>query len=73
MLAWSFPAQSIFFLSLKEEVMDLKEEIALYESAAKLGVFLNYAGGELHTNLSDSYVDLGIKNASGKKPRFCRY
>ncbi|KAK2539560.1 centrosomal protein of 152 kDa isoform X1 [Columba livia] len=57
--------------ALQEEVMELKEEIALYESAAKLGVFLNSAGGELHTNLSDSCVDLGIKNTSGKKPRFC--
>ncbi|XP_065497955.1 centrosomal protein of 152 kDa [Caloenas nicobarica] len=57
--------------ALQEELMELKEEIALYESAAKLGVFLNYASGELHTNLSDSYVDLGIKNNSGKKPRLC--
>ncbi|KAK4820676.1 hypothetical protein QYF61_003084 [Mycteria americana] len=57
--------------ALQEELMDLKEEIALYESAAKLGVFLNDAGGELHTNLGDSYVDLGIKKITGKKPRFC--
>lgn len=53
--------------------MELKEEIALYESAAKLGVFLNDAGGERHMSLSDSYVDLGIKKITGKKPRFCRY
>ncbi|KAM7102871.1 centrosomal protein of 152 kDa isoform 3-T4 [Ciconia maguari] len=57
--------------ALQEELMELKEEIALYESAAKLGVFLNDAGGELHTNLGDSYVDLGIKKITGKKPRFC--
>ncbi|XP_009274769.1 PREDICTED: centrosomal protein of 152 kDa [Aptenodytes forsteri] len=57
--------------ALQEELMELKEEIALYESAAKLGVFLNDAGGELHTNLADSYVDLGIKKITGKKPRFC--
>nr|XP_009512892.1 PREDICTED: centrosomal protein of 152 kDa [Phalacrocorax carbo] len=56
--------------ALQEELMELKEEIALYESAAKLGVFLNDTGGELHTNLGDSYVDLGIK-ITGKKPRFC--
>lgn len=62
-----------FVSSFKEELMELKEEIALYESAAKLGVFLNDAGGELHTNLGDSYVDLGIKKIAGKKPRFCRY
>ncbi|PKU48121.1 hypothetical protein llap_1592 [Limosa lapponica baueri] len=57
--------------ALQEELMELKEEIALYESAAKLGVFLNDAGGELHTNPGDSYVDLGIKKITGKKPRFC--
>nr|XP_009926012.1 PREDICTED: centrosomal protein of 152 kDa isoform X3 [Haliaeetus albicilla] len=57
--------------ALQEELMELKEEIALYESAAKLGVFLNDVGGELHTNLGDSYVDLGIKKIAGKKPRFC--
>ncbi|KAM6125450.1 LOW QUALITY PROTEIN: centrosomal protein of 152 kDa [Phoenicopterus ruber ruber] len=57
--------------ALQEELMELKEEIALYESAAKLGVFLNDAGGELHTNLGDSYVDLGIKKVTVKKPRFC--
>ncbi|XP_071611340.1 centrosomal protein of 152 kDa [Heliangelus exortis] len=54
--------------ALQEELMELKEEIALYESAAKLGVFLNDANGEL---LDDSYVDLGIKKITGKKPRFC--
>ncbi|XP_051484532.1 centrosomal protein of 152 kDa isoform X4 [Apus apus] len=57
--------------ALQEELMELKEEIALYESAAKLGVFLNDTGGELHTNLDDSYVDLGIKKMTAKKPRFC--
>uniref|UniRef100_A0A8B9FXS1 Centrosomal protein 152 n=1 Tax=Amazona collaria TaxID=241587 RepID=A0A8B9FXS1_9PSIT len=57
--------------ALQEELTELKEEIALYESAAKLGVFLNNAGGEVHTNLSDSYVELGIKKITGKKPRFC--
>ncbi|NXO07112.1 CE152 protein, partial [Oriolus oriolus] len=57
--------------ALQEELMELKEEIALYESAAKLGVFLNDAGGERHMSLGDSYVDLGIKKITGKKPRFC--
>ncbi|NXY03922.1 CE152 protein, partial [Pteruthius melanotis] len=57
--------------ALQEELMELKEEIALYESAAKLGVFLNDAGGERHLSLGDSYVDLGIKKIPGKKPRFC--
>ncbi|XP_009070253.1 PREDICTED: centrosomal protein of 152 kDa [Acanthisitta chloris] len=57
--------------ALQEELMELKEEITLYESAAKLGVFLNDAEGEQHTNLGDSYVDLGIKKITGKKPGFC--
>ncbi|XP_071297588.1 centrosomal protein of 152 kDa isoform X3 [Agelaius tricolor] len=57
--------------ALQEELMELKEEIALYESAAKLGVFLNDAGGERPTSLGDSYVELGIKNITGKKPKFC--
>ncbi|XP_074736517.1 centrosomal protein of 152 kDa isoform X2 [Strix uralensis] len=70
-------AQSMHMISnnmnkaLQEELMELKEEIALYESAAKLGVFLNDVGGELHMNMSDSYVDLGINKITGKKPRFC--
>ncbi|KAM8804402.1 centrosomal protein of 152 kDa [Eudromia elegans] len=53
--------------ALQEELMELKEEITLYESAAKLGVFLNDADGEL----SESYVDLGIKQFNWKKSRFC--
>ncbi|XP_063268745.1 centrosomal protein of 152 kDa isoform X2 [Prinia subflava] len=57
--------------ALQEELMELKEEIALYESAAKLGVFLNDAGGERHMSLGDSYVELGIKKITGNKPRFC--
>ncbi|KAM4765862.1 centrosomal protein of 152 kDa isoform 4-T4 [Cyanocitta cristata] len=57
--------------ALQEELMELKEEIALYESAAKLGVFLNDAGGERHLSLGDSYVDLGIKKITGEKQRFC--
>ncbi|XP_054244147.1 centrosomal protein of 152 kDa [Indicator indicator] len=57
--------------ALQEELAELKEEIASYESAAKLGVFLNDASEELHMNLSDSYVDLGIKKVTGKKPRLC--
>ncbi|XP_074405412.1 centrosomal protein of 152 kDa isoform X2 [Zonotrichia albicollis] len=57
--------------ALQEELMELKEEIALYESAAKLGVFLNDAGGDRPTSLGDSYVELGIKKITGKKPKFC--
>ncbi|KAM6308820.1 centrosomal protein of 152 kDa [Aegotheles albertisi] len=54
--------------ALQEELMELKEEISLYESAAKFGVFLSDADGD---NLGDSYVELGIKKITGKKPRFC--
>uniref|UniRef100_A0A8C5TBY0 Centrosomal protein 152 n=1 Tax=Malurus cyaneus samueli TaxID=2593467 RepID=A0A8C5TBY0_9PASS len=54
--------------ALQEELMELKEEIALYESAAKLGVFLNDASGERHMSLGDSYVELGIKKTTRKKP-----
>uniref|UniRef100_A0A669PDC6 Centrosomal protein 152 n=1 Tax=Phasianus colchicus TaxID=9054 RepID=A0A669PDC6_PHACC len=57
--------------ALQDELMELKEEITLYESAAKLGVFLNDTGGELHMNLSDSCVDLGIKKVTMNNSRFC--
>uniref|UniRef100_A0A8C6JBK5 CEP152 CEP63 binding coiled coil domain-containing protein n=1 Tax=Melopsittacus undulatus TaxID=13146 RepID=A0A8C6JBK5_MELUD len=56
--------------ALQEKLTELKEEIALYESAAKLGVFLNDADGEVHANLGDSYVELGIKKNTVKKPSF---
>ncbi|XP_021262936.1 centrosomal protein of 152 kDa isoform X3 [Numida meleagris] len=57
--------------ALQEELTELKEEITLYESAAKLGVFLNDADGELHTNLSDSCAELGIKKVTMSNSRFC--
>ncbi|XP_061451435.1 centrosomal protein of 152 kDa isoform X2 [Rhineura floridana] len=47
--------------TLQEELKELKEEIVLYESAAKHGVFLSDPGGELNVDMTDSYVDLGIK------------
>uniref|UniRef100_H9GAP8 Centrosomal protein 152 n=1 Tax=Anolis carolinensis TaxID=28377 RepID=H9GAP8_ANOCA len=55
--------------ALQEELKELKEEIRLYESAAKHGVFLSNPDGELNADMSDSYVDLGIK----KKPKLNRY
>ncbi|OXB63251.1 hypothetical protein ASZ78_011200 [Callipepla squamata] len=57
--------------ALQEELMELKEEMTLYESAAKLGVFLNDTDGELPTDLSDSCADLGIKKATVNNSRFC--
>nr|XP_060611287.1 centrosomal protein of 152 kDa isoform X2 [Anolis sagrei ordinatus] len=47
--------------ALQEELKELKEEISLYESAAKHGVFLSNPDGGLNADMSDSYVDLGIK------------
>ncbi|XP_066491679.1 centrosomal protein of 152 kDa isoform X2 [Tiliqua scincoides] len=50
--------------ALQEELKELKEEILLYESAAKHGVFLSDPGGELNVGMTDSYVDLGIKKVN---------
>ncbi|MEE6503120.1 hypothetical protein FKM82_004743 [Ascaphus truei] len=55
--------------ALQEEVTELKEHITLYESAAKMGVFINNGEQE---DLSDSYVDLGIKKVNWQKTRFQR-
>nr|XP_028561705.1 centrosomal protein of 152 kDa isoform X4 [Podarcis muralis] len=64
-------AQSVQLISnemnkaLQEELKELKEELVLYESAAKHGVFLSDPGGELNVDVTDSYVDLGIKKKTG--------
>ncbi|XP_036592953.1 centrosomal protein of 152 kDa [Trichosurus vulpecula] len=55
--------------ALQEELVELKEEISLYESAAKLGVFPNDPDEELNVELSESYVDLGIKKVKWKKSK----
>ncbi|XP_069480891.1 centrosomal protein of 152 kDa isoform X2 [Ambystoma mexicanum] len=55
--------------ALQEELTELKEQLALYESAAKLGVYLNGTVGEAEVDLSESYVDLGIQNVNWKKSR----
>ncbi|XP_053128788.1 centrosomal protein of 152 kDa isoform X3 [Hemicordylus capensis] len=52
--------------ALQEELKELKEEIVLYESAAKHGIFLSDPGGELSVDMTDSYVDLGIKKVNKK-------
>lgn len=54
--------------ALQEELTELKEQVALYESAAKFGVYLNGTCAE--AQLSESYVDLGIQNVNWKKSRF---
>ncbi|XP_031688855.1 centrosomal protein of 152 kDa isoform X2 [Oncorhynchus kisutch] len=49
--------------ALQEELSELKEQICLYESVVKHGVLsVEVTGGDIWENqLSDSYVDLGIK------------
>ncbi|XP_067874022.1 centrosomal protein of 152 kDa isoform X3 [Heterodontus francisci] len=55
--------------ALQEELADLKEQITLYESAAKIDVLTKDVPGELALPLSDSYMDLGIQNGNRKMPR----
>ncbi|XP_056428241.1 centrosomal protein of 152 kDa isoform X2 [Hyla sarda] len=55
--------------ALQEEINELKDQITMYESAAKMGVFIS---GEEEQELSDSYVDLGIKKVNWQKSRFKR-
>uniref|UniRef100_H0X8Q6 Centrosomal protein 152 n=1 Tax=Otolemur garnettii TaxID=30611 RepID=H0X8Q6_OTOGA len=55
--------------ALHEELTELKDEISLYESAAKLGVLPSNSEGELNVELSESYVDLGIKKGNWKKSK----
>ncbi|XP_059859570.1 centrosomal protein of 152 kDa isoform X5 [Delphinus delphis] len=55
--------------TLQEEIKELKEEISLYESAAKLGIFPSDSEGELNIELTESYVDLGIKKVNRKKSK----
>ncbi|XP_053526100.1 centrosomal protein of 152 kDa isoform X2 [Artibeus jamaicensis] len=53
--------------ALQEELTELKDEISLYESAAKLGILPSDPEGELNTELTESYMDLGIKKVNWKK------
>uniref|UniRef100_A0A8C5XL11 Centrosomal protein 152 n=1 Tax=Microcebus murinus TaxID=30608 RepID=A0A8C5XL11_MICMU len=55
--------------ALHEELLELKDEISLYESAVKLGILPSNSKGELNVELTDSYVDLGIKKANWKKSK----
>ncbi|XP_013365757.1 PREDICTED: centrosomal protein of 152 kDa isoform X2 [Chinchilla lanigera] len=55
--------------ALQEELTELKDEIALYESAAKLGILPSDSEGELNVELTESYVDLGIKKVNWKKSK----
>ncbi|XP_034516899.1 centrosomal protein of 152 kDa isoform X2 [Ailuropoda melanoleuca] len=55
--------------ALQEELTKLKDEISLYESAAKLGILPSDSEGELNVELTESYVDLGIKKVNWKKSK----
>ncbi|XP_058283275.1 centrosomal protein of 152 kDa isoform X2 [Hylobates moloch] len=55
--------------ALQEELTELKDEISLYESAAKLGIHPSDSEGELNIELTESYVDLGIKKINWKKSK----
>ncbi|XP_078190335.1 centrosomal protein of 152 kDa isoform X8 [Callithrix jacchus] len=55
--------------ALQEELTELKDEISLYESAAKLGIHPSDSEGVLNIELTESYVNLGIKKANWKKSK----
>ncbi|KAG8505296.1 Centrosomal protein of 152 kDa [Galemys pyrenaicus] len=55
--------------ALQEELTELKNEISLYESATKLGLLPNDSEGETAVELTESYVDLGIKKVNWTKPK----
>nr|XP_010337795.2 centrosomal protein of 152 kDa isoform X3 [Saimiri boliviensis boliviensis] len=55
--------------ALQEELTELKDEISLYESAAKLGIHPSDSDGELNTELTESYVNLGIKKVNWKRSK----
>ncbi|KAM9646384.1 centrosomal protein of 152 kDa [Trichechus inunguis] len=55
--------------AFQEELTELKNEISLYESAAKLGILPSDSEGELNIELTESYVDLGIKKVNWKKSK----
>ncbi|KAL4660723.1 centrosomal protein of 152 kDa [Arapaima gigas] len=56
--------------SLQEELCELKEHITLYESAIKLGIISLDSNGERENQLSESYVELGIKKVNWKSSQF---
>ncbi|XP_055517252.1 centrosomal protein of 152 kDa isoform X1 [Leucoraja erinacea] len=55
--------------ALQEELADLKEQIGLYESAAKVNAILKEVPEALESPLSDSYMGLCIKNDNLKMPK----
>ncbi|XP_036432002.1 centrosomal protein of 152 kDa [Colossoma macropomum] len=55
--------------ALQEELSELKEQITLYESAVKLGAVSFDSNTEWENQLSESYIDLGIKKVNWKNSR----
>uniref|UniRef100_S4RMD0 Uncharacterized protein n=1 Tax=Petromyzon marinus TaxID=7757 RepID=S4RMD0_PETMA len=58
--------------AVQDEVAELKEHLNMYESAAKFGVHVGGLNGGAEFALSESYLELGIKNAVLKPPRVHR-
>ncbi|XP_060770807.1 centrosomal protein of 152 kDa isoform X4 [Neoarius graeffei] len=54
---------------LQEELIELKEQITLYESAVKLGAVSFDSNPNWENQLSESYMDLGIKKVRWKDGR----
>ncbi|KAL6474318.1 hypothetical protein MHYP_G00178790 [Metynnis hypsauchen] len=55
--------------ALQEELKELKEQITLYESAVKLGAVSFDSNTDCENQLSESYIDLGIKKVNWKNGR----
>ncbi|KAF5907494.1 centrosomal protein, partial [Clarias magur] len=55
--------------ALQEELNELKEQIALYESAVKLGAVSFDSKLNWENQLSESYIDLGIKKVNWRDGR----
>lgn len=58
------------FFPQQEELTECKEQINLYESAIKHGVL--ESNGDWDNQLSESYMDLGIKKSKWKNGRIHR-
>ncbi|XP_026775518.3 centrosomal protein of 152 kDa isoform X2 [Pangasianodon hypophthalmus] len=54
---------------LQEELNELKEQITLYESAVKVGAVSFDSNPNWENQLSESYIDLGIKKVNWKDGR----
>ncbi|XP_051975841.1 centrosomal protein of 152 kDa-like [Xyrauchen texanus] len=55
--------------ALQEELTELKEQINLYESAVKHGALTLESNGDWENQLSESYMNLGIKKSKQRNGR----